>query len=138
MRSLILFLLFGGLAAIPLAAQSNGPDVLEALNGSIARLTETIIPSVVQVQSNSYEPAVGTRGTGAVALRASTGSGIIVSSNGLIVTNAHVVAGATRVQIQLAFRDGSAGRSVVQPRGKRLPRQGYWNRSGNGPGLAQG
>lgn len=121
MRSLIVFLLFGGLAAIPLAAQSSSPDVLEGLNESIARLTETIVPSVVQLQSNSYVPAVETRGAAAVALRPSTGSGIIVSSDGLIVTNAHVVAGATRVQVQLAFLDGLAGRSVVQPRGKRLP-----------------
>ncbi len=121
MRSFVFFLLFGSLAAIPLDAQSSGSDVLEGLNRSITRLTEMIIPSVVQVQSNSYVPAVGTRGAVAVALRPSTGSGIIVSSDGLIVTNAHVVAGATRVQIQLAFLDGFAGRSVVQPRGKRLP-----------------
>ncbi len=121
MRSFVFFLLFGSLAAIPLDAQSSGPDVLEGLNQSISRLAETIVPSVVQVQSNSYAPAVGTRGAAAVALRPSTGSGIIVSSDGLIVTNAHVVAGATRVQIQLAFLDGFAGRSVVQPRGRRLP-----------------
>ena len=123
MRSLIFYLLFGGLAAIPPQAQSTAPDALEGLNRSIARLAETVTPSVVQVQSNSYVPAVRTRGAAAVALRSSTGSGIIVSSDGLIVTNAHVVAGATRIQIQMAILDGVAGRSVVQPRGKRLPAQ---------------
>ena len=75
MRSFVFFLLFGSLAAIPLDGQSNGPDVLEGLNQSIARLAETIVPSVVQVQSNSYVPAVAGRGAGAVALRPSTGSG---------------------------------------------------------------
>ena len=121
MTSLIFSLLFGGLGATHLHAQSIAPDALEGLDRSIARLVETITPSVVQVQSNSYMPALGARGAAAVALRPSTGSGIIVSSDGLIVTNAHVVAGATRVQIQMAILDGFAGRSVVQPRGERLP-----------------
>ncbi len=121
MRALIFSLLFGGLTAIPLDAQSTASDALEGLNQSISHLAETITPSVVQVESHSYVPGVVNGGAAGVALRPSTGSGIIVSSDGLIVTNAHVVIGAMRIHVQLAFPEVPSGHSVVRPRGKRLP-----------------
>jgi HtrA serine peptidase 2 len=42
----------------------------------------------------------------------SSGSGFIVRSDGLILTNAHVVAGATRVQVYL--NNGQKVQGVVQ------------------------
>ena len=102
-------------------AQDAAPDALEALNNAIARLTQRITPSVVQIHSNAFAPAVTSGPVPAVALQARTGSGVIVSADGLIVTNAHVVAGSTRVEVQLAFVEGEPGRSVVRPRGRRLP-----------------
>ena len=102
-------------------AQDAAPDALEALNNAIARLTQRITPSVVQIHSNAFAPGVTSGPVPAVALQARTGSGVIVSADGLIVTNAHVVAGSTRVEVQLAFVEGEPGRSVAHPRGRRLP-----------------
>ena len=102
-------------------AESSGQDSLEELNTSIARLAEKVTPGVVQIQSNSFEPAGRAGDPGAVAIQSSTGSGVILSSDGLIVTNAHVVSGATRVHVQLVLFDGPPGQSVVRPRGRRLP-----------------
>ena len=102
-------------------AQDTAPDALEALNNAIARLTERITPSVVQIHSNAFAPAVPSGPMTAVALQPRTGSGVILSADGLIVTSAHVVAGSTRVEVQLAFVEGVSGRSVVRPRGRRFP-----------------
>lgn len=48
------------------------------------------------------------------------GSGVVLDADGYIVTNAHVVDGAGRVQIQLAQAPdrGGPGRSILQPRGR--------------------
>ena len=102
-------------------AQDAAPDALEALNNAIARLTQRITPSVVQIHSNAFAPAARSGPVPSVALQPRTGSGVIVSAAGLIVTNAHVVAGSTRVEVQLAFVEGEPGRSIVRPRGRRLP-----------------
>ena len=125
-RILTLMTLSVALAAILVIAmradaQDAAPDALEALNNAIARLTQRITPSVVQIHSNAFAPAVTSGPVSAVALQARTGSGVIVSADGLIVTNAHVVAGSTRVEVQIVFVEGEPGRSVVRPRERRLP-----------------
>lgn len=55
---------------------------------NVARAAATIAPSVVTIQAN----AAGGR---------STGTGIVVSSDGEIITNHHVVEGATQVRVRL-------------------------------------
>ena len=99
---------------------STGQDALGDLNTSIARLTARVTPAVVQIQSDTYVPAAPDGAATSVALRPTTGSGVILSEDGFIVTNAHVVEGATEIQVQLAFIDGPSGQSVVRPRGRRL------------------
>ena len=102
------------------ATTALGQASLGELNASIARLAEEVLPGVVQIESNSYAPILGAGNSAPVALQPSTGSGVILSEDGFIVTNAHVVSGATQIQVQLASFDGSPGRSVLRRQGKRL------------------
>ena len=91
-------------APAPAATQ---PDPLVRMNESIPdALTRKVWPSVVQILVSSYgqqnEDRPGSAGAGACAVigrQQSTGSGFVVDAEGYILTNAHVVNGAQRIQI---------------------------------------
>jgi S1-C subfamily serine protease len=68
-------------------------DPLEAYSAAVTRAVETAGPSVVRI--DVAHARVRVRGEG-------LGSGVIVRSNGIIVTNEHVVHGATRIRVSLA------------------------------------
>jgi serine protease Do len=112
------FLTFSLFAAIFLVAinvvgqRPASPDALEQMNASVDSLTRKVWPSVVQILVTSY----GTRAPSnradtsvVVGRQKSTGSGFVIDPDGYIMTNAHVVSGAQRVQIVLpsANADGS-------------------------------
>jgi serine protease Do len=72
----------------------------------------------VQVLTLGYltnDLADGERGV-LVAPSRGSGSGVIVDAAGYIVTNAHVVQGAHRIQVELPVREPAGTRSVVRPR----------------------
>ncbi len=103
-------LLTTALPAPALAQGANQPqDSLARLNASVDALTRKVWPSVVQVMVTSYGPREqDARGeTGAVVGRQrSVGSGFVIDPDGYIMTNAHVVSGAQRVQIVLPADNG--------------------------------
>jgi putative serine protease PepD len=72
----------------PVLSTDNGAAApLKADNGSIAAVAARVLPSTVQIQANG--------GAGGSTKGAATGSGFVMDDRGHIVTNNHVVAGAT-------------------------------------------
>ena len=90
-------------AAPPPAAQAPAGDALAQMNQAVDALTKKVWPSVVQILVSSY----GARGEGSrqdttnvvVGRQQSVGSGFVIDPEGYIITNAHVVENAERVQV---------------------------------------
>ena len=96
------------LVAAPARAQRPAPvpDALTRMNEAVDALTRKVWPSVVQILVSSYgaqNEGGGGRGDASVVVgrQRSVGSGFVVDAEGYIMTNAHVVNGAQRVQIVL-------------------------------------
>jgi len=102
------------LSALPNAttAQDRGENTLHKLNESVDALIRKVSPSIVQILVTGYGPIEsGERSNTAVTLgrQRAIGSGFVIDSTGYIVTNAHVVSGAQRVQVVVpeSANDGS-------------------------------
>lgn len=103
------------------AAEAAGSD-LAALSDALQRLAERVGPSVVEVRTSGF--AAPTAGDGRSLVRQlGSGSGVVVSGDGYIVTNAHVVRGATRVQVVLPPGTDVGGVSILQPGGEPVTAQ---------------
>jgi serine protease Do len=104
------------------AQQAPSPVSLASLSASLQQLAEQIGPSVVQVFATSYAAPDEETDRGALlTTERTTGSGVILDPDGYIVTNAHVVSGATRVQVEIPVppSDGPVARqSVLRPHGR--------------------
>jgi serine protease Do len=90
-----------------IAALSGEKDSLHQLSDSIEALSQQVSPAVVQIFSTSYsigeeDANSDAANMGLVTKQRSTGSGVLVSADGYIVTNNHVVRDARRVRVQLA------------------------------------
>jgi serine protease Do len=106
------------IASSPLAAQSGKAstsvqskhpildeslDPLRQVSTSLQSLSKRVSPSVVQIFSTGYRPDGDRehRNTDLLSRGLTSGSGIIIASDGWIVTNAHVVQGGRRIRVQL-------------------------------------
>jgi serine protease Do len=94
----------------PARAQSQSTAArapLRAFSASLEQLTNDVSPSVVQVMVTGYGQ-VNSAANGEAGLiigrQRTEGSGVIISDDGYIATNAHVVSGARRVQVVLHQR----------------------------------
>ena len=74
---------------------SSDGQLLDAYSQTVSGVVEQVSPSVVKIEIAKK----GRRGTSG-----GSGSGFVISSDGLIVTNSHVVEGAE--QIKILFNDG--------------------------------
>jgi serine protease Do len=100
---------------------------LADLSRSLEQLVERISPSVVQIFVTGYVPPdeEDQAATGEPSLERSSGSGVILDPDGYIITNAHVVEYATRLEVELPFAatGGAQGRSIVRRRGRNVGAQ---------------
>jgi serine protease Do len=78
------------------------PDALHQLNDSVEALVQRVSPSVVQILVSGYSSTEET-GQGQMSVvigkQRTIGSGVIVDPEGYIVTNAHVVKGAEKIEV---------------------------------------
>src|SRR6266566_339622 len=105
------------------ASPRSDSDPLHQLNNSVRALVKRVTPSVVQVQVTGYGPVEGNRGDTNLVLgkQQSIGSGVIIDPDGYIVTNAHVLRGAHRVQVNIsapATTDDTPDGSLAGRRGR--------------------
>ena len=112
-----LFLLPLTVAFPALAAQpQEALDPLREVSGAFEALVAQVNPAVVQVFAAAYVPGQGlVTSTGLITNQRSTGSGVIMDPDGYIVTNAHVVAGARRLQVMLGDRSRRSARWDLYP-----------------------
>jgi serine protease Do len=83
--------------------------VLDQFSESVQALAARVSPSVVQISVTRYVPQTENTGgrTGLILGRQQAiGSGVIINSDGYIVTNAHVVAGAQSIRVHLVPKPG--------------------------------
>ena len=101
---LLAILLLLGPAGTLVRAQDRSLDNLRNLNQSVDALIKRVSPSVVQILVTGYGPLEeGDRSSTSTVIgrQRAIGSGFVVEESGYIVTNAHVVKGAQRVQVVL-------------------------------------
>ena len=113
-RCLWLMVLFLLPATHASAQQKPTPvmDPLARMNEAVDALTRKVWPSVVQILVSSYgarEESSRSETSAVVGRQQSSGSGFVIDAEGYILTNAHVVSGAQRVEIVLPAEnaDGS-------------------------------
>jgi len=104
-------------------SSDNSVDSLQQLSTSLEVLSKRVSLSVVQVFSIGYnlDTDRDRRNTDLLSRGLTSGSGIIIASDGWIVTNAHVVQGARRIQVRLdqrtavsAARNGGPRRALFE------------------------
>jgi serine protease Do len=132
-RASLIFILaavpvFGQQTESRVAALAQSKDSLHQLSDSIETLSQVVGRAVVQVFSTAYalsdEEEGGDAATaGLVTKQRSSGSGVVLSADGYIVTNNHVVKNARRVRVQLAStpdENASSPQSKFHAHGKLL------------------
>jgi serine protease Do len=92
----------------PLAAAPSAAQGLAVRRTPIVEVVERVSPSVVNIAAESIvrdvDPFFGSFFGGRTRKAQSLGSGLIVEASGVVITNAHVIEGASRILVVL--RDG--------------------------------
>lgn len=99
----------GVLPDVKPALSSSRVPGLAALDEELGRVAQSVIPSVVSISALKSSPVVDIReqllrqffGNRQSPMTAETGSGVIASEEGHIVTNLHVIDGASEVAVTL-------------------------------------
>lgn len=105
---------------------SNDPDPMDAYSRAVINATSKVSPSVAQI-INHQAPSNGSENR----QQGGAGSGVLISSEGFIVTNSHVVNGARELEVnlpdgtthqaELKGDDPSTDIAVIRVYGKNFP-----------------
>ena len=91
-------------------------QLLARLDGEYAKLTAAVVPSVVSIDTAGVRNERLIDGLGRPRSRSvptqGQGSGVIVSHEGHVVTNYHVVAGQQQIEVTLPSEDGKSGKTL--------------------------
>ncbi|MFB3141580.1 MAG: trypsin-like peptidase domain-containing protein [Acidobacteriota bacterium] len=120
-----LFVVLAGSASVWAQSSAGDESALVRLSGSLESLSEQVGPAVVQIFTTGYNTTPGNPESNLLSREQNSGSGVILDPEGFILTNAHVVQGARRVQVLLArsLRGTPGGTSLLKPRGKLVEAQ---------------
>jgi len=115
----LLLALAAALASAPGPPAHAAPAAeLELLSASLQALTDRVAPAVVEITAVRLG-ALEAPGAGIGGQSLSGGSGVLLSADGFVITNAHVVGGARDIRVRLATpRAGAPGRSILKPAGE--------------------
>jgi serine protease Do len=116
------------LTVLTASAQQPAPakraDALHDLSAQLEALSHRVGLSVVQIFSTGYvlnDDRESGSNAAIVTRQRASGSGVVMSADGYIVTNAHVVASARKVRVRIADETpGSPGDGAMRPSGKML------------------
>jgi len=96
-------------------------DALESLSSSLEVLARRVNRSVVKIVVTGYglSEDSDSRNTSLIVRQRATGSGVILTEDGYIATNAHVITGAHRIRVQLPSPERAVhdSHSLVKPPG---------------------
>jgi serine protease Do len=110
MRPILLLLVLAG----PVFPQTKTAVSLGELSTSLEGLAKRVRPSVVQIFSTGYaaaEEADSSNTASLLSKQRSTGSGVILSEDGLILTNNHVIHNALKIEVKLLSPNGGGRNS---------------------------
>ena len=122
-------------ALLPVFAQDTPPEravpapssralPLESLSDSLEKLSDQVRPAVVQIFSTSYTPVENDSdsASGPVTRQRATASGVVLSADGYILTNAHVVLTARRIRVRFAATPAELANlhSILKPEGSTM------------------
>lgn len=107
--------------------QKKAIENLVKMSSAFQSLAEYVRPGVVQIFAEGYVPGSGIVPSisGLLEKQQGSGSGVILNSDGYIVTNAHVVSGATRIRVMLPAHEEllDERRSIIKPQGRMVGAQ---------------
>jgi serine protease Do len=119
-RAWSIFAVGAAIATAPLLfaqTPAQAPSLRE-LSASFEELASRVRPAVVQVFSTGYaraEEGDDSSNTALLSKQTSTGSGVILTEDGYIVTNNHVVENARKIEVKLPSRGGPREQTTTLP-----------------------
>ena len=108
------------LSAAPFSQSKQNSPNLADISSSFQELSDRVSPAVVNIIATGWS-STSNDGAGSLLSKSqSTGSGVILDVNGYIVTNAHVVEGAHKIEVILNKQHTEKGqfKSILKPRGE--------------------